>query len=491
MSTLSQLVKQNSDASNSDIEWLHLLVAEWQLIADLVFADLVLWIPTRDGSFVALAHARPSSAATIFYRDISGQPIRNVWLKQVQEAFATAEIIDQVTMDTFDGIPNRFTAIPVRRRVSPTQETVMPNPIAVVTRHTNLAEAKAPNKLQLNYLTAGNDLLRMVADGTFPDMRDPTGGKRGAPRANDGLLRLDIDGKVLFASPNGLSAFNKIGVTGELEGKLLVQAVTSNIKDSHSVDESLPLVLTGKAPWRSDLETKLGTLNLRAIVLKARGERIGALVLCRDVSELRRQERELITKDATIREIHHRVKNNLQTVASLLRMQSRRSKSEETKDNLDQAMRRVAAIAMVHDSLSSGLAQDVNFDEIFDRVLMLATELAASHGTTVKTIKDGKFGQLKSETATALAVVLTELVTNAVEHGLADRSGLVAVSAERAGKKLSISVADNGSGLPDGQVGSGLGTQIVKTLVTAELRGTISWLSPSEGGTTALITLPL
>ena len=491
MPSLSQLIKTHSSASLADTEWLNLLIAEWQLLSDLVFADLVLWVPSTSGTFVAVGHARPSSSATIFYRDISGTEVRGVWSEQVAEAFATGEIVDQVQLDNYDGIPNRFTAIPVRRRVSNNSETVSPNPIAVITRHTNLADTKVPNKVQLNYLAAGNDLLTMISEGTFPDFGNPTGPKRGAPRANDGLLRLDTDGKVIFASPNGISVFNGLGVLQELEGHVLAQSVTPLLKSGFSVDESLPLVLAGKAPWRADLESKTGTVSLRSIPLKRRGERVGAILLCRDVSELRKQERELITKDATIREIHHRVKNNLQTVASLLRMQARRSKSDETRESLDQAMRRVSAIAVVHDTLSSGLAQDVNFDEVFERVMMLASELAASHGTTVNTIKDGKFGQLRSEVATTLAVVLTELVTNAVEHGLRDRSGLVAVSAERTSKKLEIAVSDNGSGLPDGQVGSGLGTQIVRTLVEGELRGTIRWYSPADGGTRAVVTLPL
>ena len=81
-------------------------------------------------------------------------------------------------------------------------------------------------------------------------------------------------------------------------------------------------MVTGRAPWRTDIEARGVTVSLRAIPVRDRGERVGAMVLCRDVTELRHQERELITKDATIREIHHRVKNNLQTVASLLRIQA-------------------------------------------------------------------------------------------------------------------------------------------------------------------------
>jgi len=491
MPSLSQLLKQHSSASHTDLEWLNLLTSEWQLAADLVFADLVLWVPDKEGGFIAAGHARPSSSATIFYRDISGTQVRKEWAEQVKSAFETGEVIDQLQMDSFDGIPNRFSAYPVRRRLVANQDPVMPEPIAVVTRHTNLADTKIPNKVQLNYIAAGKDLLAMIAQGSFPDMGNRTGPKRGSPRASDGMLRLDPDGKVQFASPNAISVFTGLGVQKELEGEVLSSLVTPLIKAGHTVDESLPIVITGKAPWRADAESKNATIALRSIPLKWKGESIGAILLCRDVTDLRHQERELITKDATIREIHHRVKNNLQTVASLLRMQARRSKSEETRESLDQAMRRVSAIAMVHDTLASGLTQDVNFDEVFDRVMMLATELAATHGTTVNTLKDGKFGQIRSEVATTLAVVLTELVTNAVEHGLANRSGLVAVSAERRAKKLEIAVSDNGTGLPDGKIGTGLGTQIVRTLVEGELRGTIRWYSPAEGGTRAVISMPV
>jgi two-component sensor histidine kinase len=347
-----------------------------------------------------------------------------------------------------------------------------------------------PNRLQLNYLGCGNDLLAMVADGNFPDVNNPTGPRRGAPRANDGILRLDESGTVIFASPNGLSAFNRLGIIGELEGKSLAEA-SNAILAGKNVDESLPLVLSGRAPWRTDMECQNVTLTVRAIPLWSEGKRVGAIVMCRDATDLRMQERELITKDATIREIHHRVKNNLQTVASLLRIQSRRSESNEAKDSLQQAMRRVDAIALVHDTLSEGLSQDVNFDEVFDRILMLATEVASSLNTSVKTIIDGKFGKLRSEKATPLAVALTEIVTNAVQHGLAERSGVVAINADRKSKELFITVSDNGKGLAKGEVGTGLGTQIIRTLIEGELRGSIHWSSPTEGGARVAITIPL
>jgi len=492
VSTLSDLVQAQGRSSDADIEWLHLLVGDWQLLADLAFADIVLWVPNAEGSFVAVAHARPSSSATLFYRDFVGQAIKPEWKQQVTQSFDTCSIVDSGAPTWYEETPTRVRAVPVVRRLSPTGAAVSEVPVAIITRHTNLSEARTPSRQELTFNECANDLFAMIASGDFPDLGAPTGPRRGAPRASDGLIRLDVDGIVTFASPNALSAFNRMGFAGELEGESLAEVTTALLHGRLVVDESLPLVVTGRAPWRTDIEARGVTVSVRAIPIRNRGERVGAMVLCRDVTEVRHQERELITKDATIREIHHRVKNNLQTVASLLRIQARRTHSDVAREALGQAMRRVAAIAVVHDTLSEGLSQNVDFDAVFDRVLLLIAEVASSHNTTVHPKSSGSFGNLPSEYATPLALALTELVTNAVEHGLAGKTdGEVEIVAERDDEILSVKVLDNGVGLPEGKVGSGLGTQIVRTLIQGELGGTIDWHTLMGSGTEVTIEIPL
>jgi two-component sensor histidine kinase len=491
VSTLSDLMLGQERSENADVEWLHLLVADGQLLADLAFADIVLWVPTADGSFVAVAHSRPSSAATLFYRDFVGQQIKPEWRQQVTQAFETVQIVDTAVPDWYEETPTRVRAVPVLRRMSPSGGKVTSAPIAVLTRHSNLSEARTPSRQELTFNQCANDLFGMIATGDFPDLNAPSGPRRGAPRASDGLIRLDADGIVTFASPNALSAFNRMGSAGELEGESLAEVTTSLLSGKVHVDESLPLVVTGRAPWRTDLDAHGVTITLRTIPIRQGGERVGAIVLVRDVTEVRHQEQELITKDATIREIHHRVKNNLQTVASLLRIQARRSQDDAARDALTQAMRRVAAIGLVHDTLSEGLTQNVDFDDVFDRVLLLVAEVASSHNTTVRPVKTGKFGTLPSQYATPLALALTELVTNAVEHGLAGRDGKVEISAKRKNDRLTVRIRDNGVGLPEGKVGSGLGTQIVRTLIQGELGGTIDWHTLEGEGTEVTIDVPL
>lgn len=489
MSTLSDLVHAQGLLNDSDVEWLHRLAGDGQLLADLASADIVVWTATADGSFVAVAHTRPSGAATLFYRDIVGERVRPQWRTQVQSAFDSGQIVDSSSPDWFEEIPTRVRAVPIvpekpaddgSRRV-----------IGVVTRHTNLGEARMPSRQQISFDECANDLFQMITSAEFPDLSAPTSPRRGAPRASDGLIRLDVDGIATFASPNALSAFNRMGFDDELEGESLAEVTTRILPPSFQVDEALPVVVTGRAPWRTDIEARGVTVSLRAIPLRDHGTRVGAIVLCRDVSELRHQEQELITKDATIREIHHRVKNNLQTVASLLRIQARRTHSDEAREALTQAMRRVDAIAVVHDTLAQGLTQKVDFDEVFDRVLKLVAEVAAAPNTRARTQSIGRFGVLPSEYATPLALALTEVVTNAVEHGLAGREGMVTIDAQRTDEMLRVVVRDSGHGLPEGRVGQGLGTQIVRTLIQGELGGTIEWSGAPDEGTEVVVEIPM
>jgi two-component sensor histidine kinase len=219
-------------------------------------------------------------------------------------------------------------------------------------------------------------------------------------------------------------------------------------------------------------------------------------VLLRDVTDLRRRDRELVTKDATIREIHHRVKNNLQTVAALLRLQARRMESSSAKSALEEAVRRVGGIAIVHETLSQSAEEYVDFDEIADRLGSMVTEVSAL-GDRVRVRRAGAFGVLDSGAATALAMVLTEVLQNAVEHGFAGDTpgGTILVSPHRIVGRLHVTVDDDGRGLPEGfdlDAATNLGLSIVRTLVESELGGQLTLGSaPGDSGTRVVVDVPL
>jgi two-component sensor histidine kinase len=267
--------------------------------------------------------------------------------------------------------------------------------------------------------------------------------------------------------------------------------------DREPRDESLMLTASGRSHAETEVEGNGAVVQLRTIPLVVDGVRAGALVLVRDVTELRRRERELLTKDATIREIHHRVKNNLQTVAALLRLQARRLHAPEAREALEEAVRRVGSIAMVHETLSRVPDEIVDFDDIAGRVAMMAGELSSPE-SRVSPALTGTFGQLPALIATPLALVLTELMQNALQHGLSEPGrtapGCLQISAVREPGRLTVTVSDNGVGLPpdfDLGASSSLGLQIVGTLVLTELGGTLEVAPRPGGGTRVVVVLPL
>jgi two-component sensor histidine kinase len=315
----------------------------------------------------------------------------------------------------------------------------------------------------------------------------------------DGLLRLGGSGRVTYASPNGLSAYRRLGLTADLVGAELGPLTARLCATGGPRDESLMLTASGRSHMETEVEGNGSVVQLRAIPLVVAGTRSGALILLRDVTELRHRERELITKDATIREIHHRVKNNLQTVAALLRLQARRLKAPEARAALEEAVRRVGSIAIVHETLSHAPDEVVDFDDIAGRVAMMAVEVSAPEAG-VKPSLSGQFGLLPAAVATPLALVLTELLQNALQHGLTRSAtgtppgGKLEVAADRRGGQLTVTVTDNGIGLPedfDLDSTASLGLQIVRTLVVAELGGRLEIAPRPSGGTRVRVEIPV
>ena len=220
----------------------------------------------------------------------------------------------------------------------------------------------------------------------------------------------------------------------------------------------------------------------------------GALLLMRDVSDLRRRDRMLLSKDATIREIHHRVKNNLQTIASLLRLQARRLHSPEGRAALVESERRIRSIAIVHETLSRDAGDVVRFSEIVRPLARLVEDASSSPDLEIHFVVNGDAGELPGEVATPLAVVLNELMQNAVDHAFVDGvgQGHVDVELTRDDDYLTMVVRDDGEGLPDRfslETSRGLGLTIVQALVTGELGGSIEMRT--ENGASVRVCVPV
>ena len=332
----------------------------------------------------------------------------------------------------------------------------------------------------------------------FP-YRNPIMNQRHNARVSDGFIVLTVDGIVRYASPNAISCFRRLGSVSTMQGEYLSEIGTRLLHENDPVLETLPLVLSGKAAVDSELDANKSAVSMRSLPLMDTNGRCGGIVLCRDVTELRRREKELQTKDATISEIHHRVKNNLQAVSALLRLQARKTKSEEVKKELKEAQRRVQTIAMVHEGLSQTADEIVDYDKVISSLLKMAVDLATMRDQHINIDFIGKFGMMPAQDATPLSLVLTELITNSVEHGFEGRKdGRITISVGRGGNNLNVVVEDDGTGLAneehDGMArssGSGLGTQIINTFVTNDFGGTVRWEPRHGGGTRVVLDMKL
>ena len=470
MLSIDELIASQTALTDEDRARLMELLAEWQLLSDLSFADLILWIPKRrdyqswpDGH-IAMSHIRPTTAATVFAHDVIGEVIAWGTNPRIDGALSTGEIDRDSEAEKVGELLIKEETVPVffDGRV-----------IAVISRHRNAELMRSPSRLELNYREIAHKIYQMVAEGTFP-IQNSFYRSESAPRVGDGLIRLDSSGQITYASPNARSAFNRAGWSGELEGHLLgdvIESVKPNL--SAPTDEPWRSIMSGKNLRREEFENESGIFDLLVMPLVAGEDHIGAIILLHNVTELRRRDRALVTKDVTIREIHHRVKNNLQTVSALLRLQSRRVEDETAKIALEEAVRRVASIAIVHETLSNSSTESVAFDEVYDRIVHNAIELS-THKISVKKI--GTFGTFDSQIATPLSLVITELIHNALEHGLANTGDNLRVEVARESSHCEVKIIDDGVGLPDDfnwDQSSNLGLQIVKTLTENELKGSI------------------
>ena len=491
MSTLGDLLAEHTVLPGNAVDHLHAVVGEWQLLADLSFADYLMWVRRDDGALVCVAQIRPNTALTVLNADVVGTINASAEMPVVVAAFESGTIgrgNDAAQDNSFGDTRLNVEAVPVRYHG---------DVVAVLTHQTAQADRRKASPLERAYLDCARDLLRMLAEGTFPNIGDlPI--SRSSPRVGDGLVRLDVDGLVTFASPNAISAYHRMGLASELEGHNLVSLTRPLITDSLDAQELAKHVgdsLAGGSSMRMEVDAGGAAVLLRTIPLVIGGQTLGAAVLIRDVTEIKRRDRALLSKDATIREIHHRVKNNLQTVAALLRLQSRRMNNAEAREALMDSVRRVSSIALVHDALSLSVDEEVNLDEVIDRILPMMNDLA-SVTTPVRVRRDGDLGVLDADRAHALIMVITELVQNAIEHAfdVTTPHGSVTIRADRSARWLDVVIHDDGKGLPSGfnlEESNRLGLQIVRTQVSSVLDGSMSMSAAPDGGTDVVLRVPI
>jgi two-component sensor histidine kinase/putative methionine-R-sulfoxide reductase with GAF domain len=290
--------------------------------------------------------------------------------------------------------------------------------------------------------------------------------------------------------------FSSIVVGQGLAGQVAQSGQPLIVADLSADEYCSALAMTAQEGWGSYLGVPLivrdrivGVFScFTAVVHEFTPKEVELLRTLANQTALAIENARLVINTAVVREMHHRVKNNLQTVAMLLRLQMSASRNLRAEDVLAETINRIMSIAAVHETLSEQGLRVVDVKKVLQRVILSVGEAMLTAGQNIALSVDGDSLVLPSRQATSLALATSELVQNALKHAFAGReSGKVRVQLQDSAGECMVIVEDDGVGnFQTTAVSKGLGLQIVETLVHDDLKGHFE-LIPSAGGTQAVI----
>ncbi len=461
------------------------IAASLPLLADLSRADLLLYSGDGTGPATVIAQARPHSVSAILTESLVGQTVTEVAdqllfrvLRRGRPVHETHEVTDH--------------AIPCYQEVHPIRSSG--RIIGALRIETNLLEHERLRRRSPVFQEALAHLQQMALHGhlCLEEHLSPFG-------EHDGIIIVDAAGMIRYVSGIATNLYRKVGRGEKLvdtpvaslatEAGLWAEALDTGRCLERETDEQGLIWVRKAIPIRA---ASRGRGWLRGRLATSTAGYWGVLLTIHDATEARRKERDLRIRTAMIQEIHHRVKNNLQTIAALLRLQARRSKSEEVRQILQITINRILSIAVVHEFLTQSEGLPINMKDIAQQVIHQLRRgiVDPERSIQLNLVSDDVY--LPAQQATACALVINELIQNALEHGFADRdSGTIVVRLCAQQTNVLVEVRDDGIGLPAGfdihQDGS-LGLRIVQTLVQEELKGTLEL--QHDHGVRAIVLFP-
>lgn len=490
-------IKQCINLTERDIDLLFQINEGLPLVADISRADLLLCALLSSKKAIVLQHVKPQSISSPYRNDITGS------------LFTTEE---QTTLfrTLRGGIRGRYqkqllsSGAPVIQDCYPIYNA-SDNVIAAMVIETNMIEHERHRRRDRNFRRAVFWLQTMATRG---ELENPSGLRRFGPY--DGIYLVGRERRLAYMNGVATNLFRSIGRLSDMRGKDVSELeevdglLVNQAFDAHRCVELRNETEDGRVWIRGAVPLHLppqarGWTRLRAQIERftggdkhhpssnSRQSVDGAFVLIHNATEAVQSQRELNVKSAIIQEVHHRVKNNLQTIAAIMRIQARRCETEEATQLLSDAVNRILSMSVIHEFLSQDEHQPINIREVCQRIVNQVGQVATQPGQAIETNVSGPNIRLPAEQATATAMVLNELLLNAIEHGLHDQpSGHIEIQLADLGDSVRISVMDDGIGLPEDfefQSQNSLGLQIVNTLVTDDLKGTWRLLRPESAHT--------
>jgi len=453
------------------------IVRSLPILADVCRADLILFAQEQDGRTVSIAQARPNSVSPLYERNRVGVCVGLDGHSEVLAGFSGRVRPMGVHTVSVRGATVARQVCPVAGKDG--------RIIAVLCADSYWLAYERHRRRSMAFQRALREFTTMVLRGELQvrDDLSPFG-------EHDGVMFVGANKRVEYMSGIAQSLYRRLGFRDSIVGVPVSELDTA---DADLVDEVLGKTLCIERqdeqygltwmrkglPVNTVTRPRLGWLRRQGDGARAAKTRpYGVFVLIHDATEALEARRELESKTAMIREVHHRVKNNLQVIASLMRMQARRVESPEARSVLTEGVNRILSVAVVHEFLSQNAQGSINLYEVANRIIGQVKGGLIDPSKRVSLSLSGSAIWLPAEQATRCALVINELVQNALEHGIAGRDeGTIKVEMVDEGEHVAIVVTDDGQGLPEGfdlDTDSHLGLCIVRNMVERDLRGRFS-----------------
>lgn len=467
MKSLNSLCREYTLLSAMQVELLKRIDVCLPFIADMTHAHISLYLPSKaDNKYFVLVHHKPHTFYSMVNLPDGGTLVSKIEEPLINYSFQTGksiqgkrEVDDGQTLDMYTRVirdGNEIIAV-----------------MALETSHEYMGSSSYSQILNTTDL-----LLQYSRRQLDREMFSPI-------NAGSGIVIADKNNRIVYRNNSAVRIYKSLGHTS---------IIGRNVYDRQRFSQVRKETIISSRPYERELEIGDMTLLMRDIKIEEAGNQQCRIVILTDVTEMRKKDREIKIKSAVIQEIHHRVKNNLQTIASLLRMQARRSKSAEVKEALKESVNRILSISVVHEFLSQQDDESIDVNKIARNIMDIVCRSMLAKDFRLSTEFIGPDIVLSSKNASKLSLVINELILNAIEHGFENRSsGKITVKTGEDEDSYKISVIDDGNGLSNDfdmeKTRSSLGLDIVNTIVTEEMGGVFQLKNKEENGAEAIIII--
>jgi two-component system, sensor histidine kinase PdtaS len=460
-SDIKDLCFENTNLKQDDIDKLNKIAENLPLFSELFQVDIFIDCLTRDKD-VAIVLAE------------SKKPSNSLYTSSVVQSLAYRKNEPAVLRTLNTGISSTDL-----KAITQENKTVRQNAVAIKNDLNNIIGVLIEEKdvtddinqdKNLKILSETNEQLTETLIHIKKNHDDNT-----LNYLNDAIIIFNQKGKAIYVNPAAEQLYQELGYKDEIKGMSFKNLVLDNSEFQDA--------LSCKSPRVCEIELGKLVLEIKYAVTNKRNNDSHLIMLLKDITEVKEKDKQLILKSVVIKEIHHRLKNNLQTVASILRLQSRSIDNQEVKRLFEESINRVLSISATHEILAQNGVDEVDIKNIIVKVKENILCLTKSSKTIIGINVKGDSFNIDSDKSTSIALVVNELLQNSIEHGFNERdTGNIEINIRKGILYSSISIIDDGIGFnPEILDNGSLGLRIVKNIVKDKLEGNINIESENRG----------